>query len=184
MKRKYKIIFMIVFLNLLSIGAGATYSYFKSGIVMESDNPSFAKFVFEASTVEDFELPVNNISPGMEKEYIFNVKNNEDSKLSDIDVEYKITIKTYHFIPLEILLYNVEDETETLVMDCNEDDFDRNDKNELVCETDNMLLQYKLAKEDVYKLKIIFPEEYNDLQYQDLADFIQLNINSWQKKED
>ena len=184
MKRKYKVIGMLFLLNLLSIAAGATYSYFKGGAFLNSDDISLAKFVFEANTLEEFELPLNNIKPGDDNDYFLSVKNNENNVLSEIDVEYKITIKTYHFIPLEILLYNVNDTEELLILDCNEDDFDRNDKNELVCITDEILLPYKTMKEDQYKLNINFKEEFNELMYQDLVDFIQLRIDSWQKKEE
>ncbi len=173
---------MLVILNILSVGIGATYSYFRSDIKLSSNNINFAKFIFNSSVVESFELPLDNLFPGSNNEYLFSVTNNERGTVSDVDTEYIITIKTYHFIPLDITLYSIEDEAYTLVLDCNEEEYDRDDKNVLICSTDSLTLNYDTMKTDEYKLAISFPSEYNDLEYQNLVDFIELNINSEQKR--
>jgi len=34
---------------------------------------------------------------------------------------------------------------------------------------------------DEYKLKITFPKEYNDVTYSNLVDYLNIEIDSWQK---
>ena len=174
-KTKLKIIVMLVTSIVLICGSGITYSLFTSSTKAVA-NQKIAKFVFNAAKTDVIELPISNLNPGAKSEYKFQVTNNIDNKRSDVTIKYQMTIKTFHFMPLEINLYKENEETPLLT--CEESS--RNTDNEVVCNTEVQTMDYKLNATDNYKLVIEFPEEYNDDSYTDLVDYIDIEIKSWQ----
>lgn len=174
-KTKLKIIVMLVTSIVLICGSGITYSLFTSSTKAVA-NQKIAQFVFNATKTDVIELPITNLNPGAKSEYKFQVTNNIDNKRSDVTIKYQMTIKTFHFMPLEINLYKENEETPLLT--CEESS--RNTDNEVVCNTEVQTMDYKLNATDNYKLVIEFPEEYNDDSYTDLVDYIDIEIKSWQ----
>ena len=79
-------------------------------------------------------------------------------------------------MPLLIELYKNNE----LVMTCDEE-YSRNSDNALVCNSDIWNLEHDSTKTDDFKIKISFPKEYNNLEYIDLVDYIDIDISSWQK---
>ena len=174
-KIKLKIIVMLISSIVLICGSGITYSLFTSSTKVVA-NQKIAKFVFNAAKTDVIELPISNLNPGEKAEYTFQVTNNIDNKRSDVTIKYQMTIKTFHFMPLEINLYKENEGTPLLT--CEESS--RNADNEVVCNTEVQTMDYKLNATDNYKLVIEFPEEYNDDSYTDLVDYIDIEIKSWQ----
>lgn len=174
-KTRLKIIVMLVSSIVLICGSGITYSLFTSSSRLVA-NQKIAQFVFNATKTDVIELPITNLNPGAKSEYKFQVTNNIDNKRSDVTIKYQMTIKTFHFMPLEINLYKENEETPLLT--CEESS--RNTDNEVVCNTEIQTMDYKLNATDNYKLVIEFPEEYNDDSYTDLVDYIDIEIKSWQ----
>lgn len=173
--KKYHLIIIFLIAIFIFLSAGITYSLFNAK-AYGSLNEKIAKFVFEANKLDGFELPIKEIVPGISKEFNFQVTNEVSQKRSDVSIGYQITIKTFHFMPLEIGLYDEKDE---LIMTCDES-FTRNDLNELVCNTAILTMPYDVSSVRNYKLKVSFPEEYNSEDYVGLVDFIALQINSHQ----
>lgn len=174
-KTRLKIIVMLVSSIVLICGSGITYSLFTSSSRLVA-NQKIAQFVFNATKTDVIELPIANLNPGAKSEYKFQVTNNIDNKRSDVTIKYQMTIKTFHFMPLEINLYKENEETPLLT--CEESS--RNSENEVVCNTAVQTMDYKLNATDNYKLVIEFPEKYNDDSYTDLVDYIDIEIKSWQ----
>lgn len=174
-KTRLKIIVMLVSSIVLICGSGITYSLFTSSSRLVA-NQKIAQFVFNATKTDVIELPITNLNPGAKSEYKFQVTNNIDNKRSDVTIKYQMTIKTFHFMPLEINLYKENEETPLLT--CEESS--RNTDNEVVCNTEVQTMDYKLNATDNYKLVIEFPEKYNDDSYTDLVDYIDIEIKSWQ----
>ena len=174
-KTRLKIIVMLISSIVLICGSGITYSLFTSSSKLVA-NQKIAQFVFNATKTDVIELPIANLNPGAKSEYKFQVTNNIDNKRSDVTIKYQMTIKTFHFMPLEINLYKGNEETPLLT--CEESS--RNTDNEVVCNTEVQTMDYKLNATDNYKLVIEFPEEYNDDTYMDLVDYIDIEIKSWQ----
>ena len=174
-KTRLKIIVMLISSIVLICGSGITYSLFTSSSKLVA-NQKIAQFVFNATKTDVIELPITNLNPGAKSEYKFQVTNNIDNKRSDVTIKYQMTIKTFHFMPLEINLYKENEETPLLT--CEESS--RNTDNEVVCNTEVQTMDYKLNATDNYKLVIEFPEEYNDDTYMDLVDYIDIEIKSWQ----
>ena len=178
MKRKILISLFIIFFIVLS--SGVTYSAFNSQNNINV-NQKLAKFIFETNVLDNMEIQIDDLVPGDTKEYSFSVTNT-DKVSSDVSLNYQLSIKTFHFIPLKIELYKLNGSDENLILDCNES-FSRNANNELVCNTDVLLMENSNSVNDNYILKLVFPSEYNGLEYMNLSDFINVEINSWQSVE-
>ena len=177
---KKKVMLIIILGVLITFLTGITYSLFTSKATMISTNQGIASFIFETNKVDYINLNLNNLLPGEEKEYLFSVTNSNELRVSDVTIEYQLSIKTYHFIPLTIDLYKIIDEKEELVGACDEGS-DRNDDNELVCKMPIETLENAEEQTINYKLKITFPTKYNDISYSNLVDYINIEIDSWQK---
>lgn len=182
MQRKSKIKLNIIVLLLSGImfvvGSSITFSLFTSGSKFIA-NQKIAKFVFNAQKTDLIELPITNLNPGDEMEYTFQVANTLNSKRSEVTIDYQISIKTYHFMPLDIELFKIEDKQESKILTCDET-YSRNIDNQLLCNGDIQTLNHDIAKLDEYKLKIKFPEKYNEEYYTELVDYIDIDISSWQ----
>lgn len=173
---KYKTLLILFIATLLIFGFGITYSIFntsKTGVL----NQKLATFIFNTEEVDKLNLPILNLNPGENNEYNFSVSNTKNSKISDVTIEYQIVIKTYHLVPLVIELYDSDD---TLLLSCDEN-YSRNEANELVCNSEVEELNYQTSSQNNYKLKVSFPSEYNDKMYSNLVDYIDIEIKSWQK---
>ena len=180
---KNKVILIIILGVLVTFLSGITYSLFTSKATMISTNQGIASFIFEANNLDHIDLDLNGLVPGDNKEYLFSVTNtNEKKKTSEVTIEYKLIIKTYHFMPLTINLYQVGEEEDALVGKCDESAA-RNANKELVCAMPLETLQNAIEEKDDYKLVISFPSEYNDVLYSNLVDYMSIEIESWQKIE-
>lgn len=178
---KKKVMLIIVLGILITFLSGITYSLFTSKATMISTNQGIAGFIFEANNLDHIDLDLNGLVPGDNKEYLFSVTNtNEKNKTSEVTVEYKLIIKTYHFMPLTINLYEVGEEEGSLVGICDETAA-RNANNELVCAMPLGTLKNGVEEIDDYKLVVTFPSEYNDVSYSNLVDYMSIEIESWQK---
>lgn len=178
---KKKILFIVILIIFVTFFSGITYSFFNTNAESKSTNQGIASFIFETNKVDYIELDINGLIPGDEKEYLFSITNSKDQKTSDVTIEYQLRIKTYHFIPLTINLYKIENEEETFVGACDEKTSGRNAENELLCNMPIETLKKSELELENYKLKISFPEEYNDVSYSNLVDYINIEIESWQK---
>lgn len=181
MKKKKKIIILSV-LVLLVLTAGITYSVFYSSANITIPDQNIAKFIFDSKPSNNIEIVLNDLKPGTNEDIKFTVVNNDEEGVSQVNIEYEITLKTYHFIPLELKLYKIVNEEEVFISQCNET-YSRNEKNELVCNSPVQLMELEVNTQDNYKLKINYPKVYNDITYSELTDFINLEIKSWQKLE-
>ena len=175
MKRRITLIVMFGFLNILLIGV--TYSFFKSDSNLFA-NQDIAKFVFEAEETSTISVPITDLNPGDSASYTFEVTNNVDEVVSQVSINYQCIIKTYHLMPLEIKLFKTG-AAEELILTCDET-FGRNSDNQIVCNSLIQEMAYDDKVSDNYRLDITFPEKYNDEDYSDLVDYIDIDIRSWQ----
>lgn len=177
MKRKiYIVLLLVVFVMFFS---GITYSLFHSSTSLNSNNQGLANFVFNAEDLDSITLNMADLKPGAVLEYEFSVKNNESQKVSDVTIEYQLKIKTYHFIPLNIELYKFNEKYD-YIGKCDEK-YTRDSKNQLVCNMPVEQMDKNKNTTDKYKIVVSFPSEYNDIKYANLVDFIDIEVDSWQK---
>lgn len=174
MKRRLKII--LILLLLIPCFYKITYSFFNTEASLLAKNGEIAEFIFETKGTDHIGLDFENLKAGESREYDFQVTNTKDNNITNVTTEYQITVKTFHFMPLLIELYKNNE----LVMTCDET-YSRNEDNALVCNSDIWELEYASTKTDNFKIKILFPSQYNSLEYTDLVDYIDIDISSWQK---
>lgn len=174
-----KILIIIAILAVLGGGVGVTYSYFKSENNLDFESLNAAKFIFNAEETDTIEIPLNDLKPGDVTFVPFSVTNTVSNLTSEVAIEYELSIKTYHFIPLLIELYKINGNEEELLLTCDENEI-RNSSNELVFTTDTFDLPLANTN-DEYKLKVTFPSTENDEVYANLVDYIDIEINSSQK---
>lgn len=175
MKRRIMLIVMFGFLNILLIGV--TYSFF----VAETNffaNQDIAKFVFNAEETSTISVPITDLNPGDSASYNFEVTNNVDDIVSQVSINYQCIIKTYHLMPLEIKLFKTG-AVEELILTCDET-YSRDEDNQLICNSLVQKMDYNNKVSDNYRLDISFPEEYNNEDYSELVDYIDIDIRSWQ----
>lgn len=177
---KKKILLSMILISFIVFFSGITYSFFNSTAELNSSNQKIASFIFETQNLEKIDLNLDGLKPGDEKEFKFLITNKKQDKVSDVTIEYKLSIKTYHFIPLIINLYKIENDKEIFVSTCDETS-SRNTKNELVCITPIQTLSNTIEQIDEYLLKVTFPNKYSDVSYSNLVDYINIEIDSWQK---
>ena len=163
---------------ILLCGTGITYSLFVSDSKLIA-NQKVAKFVFDAKKTDLIELPINNLNPGDVVDYNFQVSNNLDNKKSEVTINYQMIIKTYHFMPLKLELFKLENDEEKLILSCDES-YGRNEDNQVLCNTDIQKLAHNDKNADDYVMKVTFPEEYNSESYAELVDYVDIEIKSWQ----
>lgn len=171
-----KIIIVLILLSSIAFITSATYSFFTSGALVSTIDQKIAKFIIDTESFDSLEVPLSNMSPGDIKEILFSVSNNKDEKASDITIGYILTIKTPHYIPFIIELYK----DDNILMVCDES-YSRNDNNEIVCHSEEQILSKENKLVDNYKLKITFDKNYNDYTFSDLIDYINIELNSYQK---
>lgn len=175
---KVKVLIGLFIVTAIIFATGITYSIFTSNKDMNMNDQKIAKFIFDTSITDAFEVPIDDLEPNTFKEFDFQVSNNSEGKKSNVTLNYQITIKTFHFMPLVIELYKVGIEEPILVCDENKT---RNTDGELVCNSPYQEMEYDQEVIDDYKLKVTFPKEYNTPEYSDLVDYIDLSIQSFQK---
>lgn len=181
MKNKYKFMIICLSLIMLLFVSGITYSIFNSGADLTTNDVGIAKFIFNSEKTNHIEIPLIDILPGDEKEYAFSVSNNNVETLSNVSIGYQITIKTYHFIPLDIKLYKVT-EDEELVLSCDEEiTNNRSDDNKLIWKTEEVVMDNDTPTLDNYLLRVSFPTTFKSSIYSNLVDYLELEIRSWQK---
>lgn len=182
MKTRVKILIGLIILSVLVLASGITYSVFNTTKNVSVEDQKIAKFVFDTKQTDNIQLEINNILPNEQKEFLFSVSNTS-SETSNITINYQIKIHTYHFIPLEISLYKVENEEDTFMMTCDET-YSRDSNNVIVCNSLVQEMKYSDEQTDNYKLVVKFEDGYNDAIYSNLVDFVDLEISSWQKIEE
>ncbi len=174
-----KIIIAELVLFILFLAAGVTYSIYTSRAELTNTEVEIAQFVFNANKTDAIELPVSSLIPGQVVSHNFSVTNNLDSDVSDVSVEYQILISTLHVIPLRYEITHITD-TEEVIVTCDQNN-PRNEDGFLVCESPVMGIAYGDLKTENFRIDIIFPAIYNDSSYANLIDYVDLEINSWQK---
>ncbi len=175
MKKRITLIIMFGFLNILLVGV--TYSFFTSDAKFFA-NQDIAKFVFNLEETSSISVPITDLNPGDTTSYTFEVANNVYDVVSQVSINYQVIIKTYHLMPLEIKLFKTGGADE-LILTCDES-FSRDSDNQLVCNSLVQEMVYDVKSSDKYRLDIKFSEEYNNEDYTDLVDYIDINIRSWQ----
>lgn len=169
---------LIIFILLVILKS--TYASFETN----SSGNALSKIAFYIlnTKTETENLKISNIKPdGKDNNYLITVSNFNDTKVSDVDLEYSLEIRTTTNIPVTYKLY-LNDSSDNIMS-----------TKELVKDTDNTyfykyksILQsftHQVKRTDTYKLVINFPSNYNDEVYQSMIDDVEISVNARQKNE-
>lgn len=189
LKNKKKLILILTGINLLTVGVGTAYSAYEDANDGNVNIASIAKIVFNNQITSVLSLPSSGLIPGDSAEYAFKVGNYSNGVRSDVNIDYRITIESFHFLPTTVKLYSVEESNnETLVVTCDEENGTRNEDNKLVCTSDTFTLLYSGNNEHNYKISIEFDETDSlgngwSSEYSDIIDYVDVKIDSEQKTD-
>ena len=159
---------------LISI-TGITYSLYTNMIKKEIPI-SLASFSVGVEKKETLDINLSDLEPGSVNHYDFSILNNIDENMSDVSISYNIILKTGNYMPLDIKLY---DSSNNVLFDSK--DGIRNEDNELVLKTKDIIMPYSKSVKNDYSLEVVFPEEYSGEEYSGLVDYINLTIEASQK---
>ena len=175
-----RITITLVIIFILLVLLKSTYASFETN----SNGEALSKVAFYIlnTKTETENLKISNIKPdGKDNNYLITVSNFNDTKVSDVDLEYSLEIRTTTNIPVTYKLY-LNDSTDNIMS-----------TKELVKDTDNTyfykyksILQsftHQVKRTDTYKLVINFPSNYNDEVYQSMIDDVEISVNARQKNE-
>ena len=113
--------------------------------------------------------------------YRFSVSNSDGKKRSETSLEYDLKIVTTTNLPLTYELYMEKDGQNAINAITNavttQDEYNTYFR---VLETATESFTHKEDKTNIYTLVIRFPAEYNSVQYQDIIEGIEINIDSRQ----
>lgn len=141
-------------------------------------NVDVAFYLLQEDTLSD-QIILEDVMPGNNVyTYYFSVANNDGTKRTEVDLKYDIEVRMTTNLPLTYKLY---------VNDGNEDLFENY---ETEVDNDGMYFKKIISRENVfgfeedeeniYRLEIRFPEEYNSIIYQGIAEALDIIINSKQ----
>lgn len=155
---------------------------------------TLSRFVSDASAVgslstamyiisegyESMSLKLDEILPRSEPyEYFFSVSNFKDSNRIEVNLEYELKIVTTTNLPLTYELYlNDDNSTNIITSDIvSKDEYGTYFR---TLSTEKKTFGFTEDESNFYKLVIYFPEKYRDIQYQDVIEGIEIQVNSSQ----
>lgn len=124
-------------------------------------------------------LKISDIKPNdSDNVYTIDVSNYLNNKITDVDMEYSLSIRTTTNIPVTYSLYLNDDTTNimsnrTLEKDSNGTYFYKYDS---ISKT----FSHGVSRRDSYKLVINFSSKYKNYDYQGLIDSIEISVNAKQ----
>lgn len=176
-------ILFITLLVLIKLLPVTLSKYQSSGIGNMNSNIAF--YLINVSNLSET-IRLDNLKPcDLEYVYNFSVSNKKDDILSEVDIEYVLSIVTTTNLPLRYELYeNCDYELNS----CNNLISDNNTK--IVQDSDNTYFkEFTLEKEEMYfskevtnnyTLVVYFDLKNNDAKYQDSVELVEINVDSSQ----
>lgn len=169
-------ILLLIVLVLFILVINKTFSRFSSAGKSAAD-VDVAFYILEEKTMSE-NIVLRDIQPGWKQDYTFSVANNDGTSISETAMQYTIAIRTTTNLPLKYKLYKNNEESAGIV------------ENKITKDEDGVYYriinfqeeQFGIEKkeENIYKIEITLPEEYNESKYQNILETIELKIDSKQ----
>lgn len=123
-------------------------------------------------------LPQNNAYT-----FEFSIGNQAGEDIAEVDLEYELTLRTTTNLPLTYELYmnqSYTDQGGINIIKENTVNLDEDGTYFRTMTTDKITLKYTEGKTNLYQLVVYFPENYNQENYQDIIELIEINVNGQQ----
>lgn len=177
-KLKIQIIIFIVLLILLSFLIPYTISRFKTEA--RGDAKVDIAFYLLKDDYQYQNLSIEDFEPGMSREYFFTVSNYNETTRSEVTLEYDVEIITTTNLPLLYNVYKIENNVDILLSLEENLEADSDGTYFKKVKTDPIIFPHTENNIDYYKIRINFPDEYQNYQYQGIPEHIEIKVNSRQ----
>lgn len=173
------VLFCFALLCALSLLTVATISKYHSN-VSSVDDATVA--IFQTGTY-NVTLSLDEMNPGAEKEYTFNITNFSGTSICEVTLEYTINVSNKGHLPLQIVFANASSSRNNIANDIiidgqNSTSWSLWNKNATKGETGKMAAA--LATTHTYTMKIVWPEGYTDIRYKDEIDAVTVSVTATQ----
>ena len=179
---KYKIIIMLVLVFILVKIISYTISRYES-ITSSSADLDAAYYILD----EDYQTMNVNLGLLVPRNdpyiYTFVIANNDGTNRTDTNMQYDLTIRTTTNLPLQIELYkneNYNDIGSQSIIDETTIEQDEHLTYFKIFTTPTNYFGYTVNEQNTYNLVVYFPSIYNSINYQDIIENIELQIESKQ----
>ena len=172
------IILLICIISFVIIIANAIAKYESS---VRLNGSIKTAFYIISEDYQSMNLNLSSIVP-TEEPYIhtFFVANYKDGNRTETNLEYTIQIRTTTNLPLEFELYMIENNQPKNVIEEDKTEQDEYGTYFRKITTAKETFSYNSDEKNIYQLKIKFPKQYNQIEYQNIIEGIEININSKQ----
>lgn len=123
-------------------------------------------------------LPQNNAYV-----FDFSIGNQDGIEMAEVDLEYELLLRTTTNLPLTFELYMNEKYTDlgaTNIIKENNVAQDEHGTYFRTMTTEKNYLSYKEGVTNLYQLVVYFPANYNQENYQDIIELLEINVNAQQ----
>lgn len=133
---------------------------------------------------EDYQTMTLNLESILPREnkykYYFSIGNQDGEKRAQIDLEYNLKVRTTTNLPITYTLYEIESANKINVITSNTVDRDEYNTYFRNILTAPVILRYDSPETKFYQLEVSFPETYNETNYQDIIELIEITVSSQQ----
>lgn len=177
-KLKVKLCILFILLIMLALLIPYTLSRFRTEA--SADATMDVAFFITKDSYEHKEILLNEMKPGDTYSYNFSVSNFKDGKRSEVNLIYDVEVVATTNLPFEYKLYMTNSGSDVSVVSEEEITEDADGTYFKTLKATSRVHDFNNDYIDYYKLVITFPSEYNNFKYQDVAENIEIRINSKQ----
>lgn len=183
-KLKLVIKFLILALILLLLAKLISFTLSKyESLARTNTDVDVALYLFNTD-FQTMTLNLDSLFPSDELHvYTFSIGNTDGKDTAQTDLEYNLTIRTTTNLPIEYELYmnqNYADSDATSIIKTNTIEQDEDGTYFRIITTDTITLKYTDVTTNIYQLVLYFPAIYNTIDYQDIIEAIEINVDSKQ----
>lgn len=182
-----KLLISLLSLILIVILIGRTLSKYETSATAQANIQ--AAFYLLNDDYKSMTIKLGMLEPRAEEySYTFSVSNNDNEKRTETSLEYDLKIITTTNLPLTYELYMVkdgDDTTERVNAITNEEiSPDEYGTYFRTISTNTETFGHQKNETNIYTLVVHFPEEYKQIQYQDIIESIEIKVDSRQLIEE
>lgn len=181
-KNKIKVFFIILSFFLVVYIIISTFSKYTSNA---SSNPDIQTAVYLLKEDhQSMNISLNSMLPGQTPYvYNFSISNNDGVNRLETNLEYYLKIKTTTNLPLEYELFlnqDYQNPSSTNIIKTNVVEQDSDGTYFRKIETDKKNFGFISNEQNIYTLVIYFDSQYNNINYQNIIESIEIEIDSKQ----
>ena len=136
---------------------------------------------------EDYQTMTTNLASVAPRDnayvFTFSIGNQDGVKKAEVDLTYNLTIRTTTNLPLTYDLYMNQQYDDTDAVSIIKENVISQDEDMTyfrTITTEPVTLEYKTGTTNVYQLVVYFPKSYNQENYQDIIEAIEITVDAKQ----